>query len=272
MKWHPVTSSPAVPFRRPNSACERTLSELARLGLASAGGNPQCVPPFSWSMIWRYRSCLPASPASIPSAAGHAAPRAVDLPGRAGGFRACPALSCSRTITSWEENSAFIRIITCHRRHGVLGRRTTAGPLARPRAHRALPGTPGVPIRIAAADARTPQAEVWRPALCRPGSRRLPPARHLRGGLRVRDQSPVVPQRPRQSARPHLRRRPPASASASRLLTSDETAAALAAYAAGHPRAWAALKQVFETILGARISDQETSLPMIAFELAGGSG
>lgn len=56
-----------------------------------------------------------------------------------------------------------------------------------------------------------------------------------------------------------------------RLLTSDETVVALAAYAAGHPRAWAALKPVFETTLGARISDQEPSLPMIAFELAGGS-
>ena len=75
-------------------------------------------------------------------------------------------------------------------------------------------------------------------------------------------------------ANPHVRvyagSRRPAPATA-RLLTSDETAAALAAYAAGHPRAWAALKPVFETTLGARISDQETSLPMIAFELAGGS-
>jgi hypothetical protein len=31
------------------------------------------------------------------------------------------------------------------------------------------------------------------------------------------------------------------------------------------------LKPVFETTLGTRISDQDTSLPMIAFELAGGS-
>ena len=75
-------------------------------------------------------------------------------------------------------------------------------------------------------------------------------------------------------ANPHVRvcagghRPAPATA---RQLTSDETAAALAAYAAGHPRAWAALKPVFETTLGARISDQETSLPMIALELAGGS-
>ena len=76
------------------------------------------------------------------------------------------------------------------------------------------------------------------------------------------------------SANPHVRihagGRRPAPATA-RLLTSDETAAALAAYAAGHPRAWATLKPVYETTLGARISDQETSLPMIALELAGGS-
>ena len=75
-------------------------------------------------------------------------------------------------------------------------------------------------------------------------------------------------------ANPHVRvyagghRPAPATA---RLLTSDETAAALAAYAAAHPRAWAALKPVFETTLGARISDRETSLPMIAVELTGSS-
>ena len=75
-------------------------------------------------------------------------------------------------------------------------------------------------------------------------------------------------------ANPHVRvyagGRRPAPARA-RLLTSDETTAALTAYAARHPRAWAALKPVFETTLGARISDQDTSLPMIAFELAGSS-
>ena len=75
-------------------------------------------------------------------------------------------------------------------------------------------------------------------------------------------------------ANPHVRvyaaGRRPAPATA-RLLTSDETAAALAAYAARRPRAWAALKPVFETTLGARISDQGTSLPVIAFALAGGS-
>jgi hypothetical protein len=32
------------------------------------------------------------------------------------------------------------------------------------------------------------------------------------------------------------------------------------------------LRPIFEATLGARISEQETSLPMIALELAGGSG
>ena len=151
----------------------------------------------------------PARPGAtaLPSAAG--ARHAGQRPGRP----APPHTRHPLRPAGREEISALIHIITCHRRHGGLGRRTAAGPLARPRAHRALPGTPGVPARIAAADARTPRAEIWRPALCRPGSRRPPPARHLRCGLRVRGQSPVVPQRPRQPARPRLCRRPPASAS-----------------------------------------------------------
>jgi len=53
-----------------------------------------------------------------------------------------------------------------------------------------------------------------------------------------------------------------------RPLTSEETAAALTAYARRHPRAWAALKPVFETTLGARIDSDGTSLPMIALDLA----
>ena len=62
-------------------------------------------------------------------------------------------------------------------------------------------------------------------------------------------------------------RRPvPATA---RPLTSEETAAALTAYARRHPRAWAALKPVFEATLGARIDSDGTSLPMIALDLAG---
>ena len=53
-----------------------------------------------------------------------------------------------------------------------------------------------------------------------------------------------------------------------RPLTSEETAAALAAYARRHPKAWAALKPVFETTLGTRIGSDGTGLPMIALDLA----
>lgn len=65
--------------------------------------------------------------------------------------------------------------------------------------------------------------------------------------------------------------RKPALATA-RLMTSEEAAAALKAYAGRHPRAWAALKPVFEATLGARIDDQGTSLPMVMLDLATGSG
>lgn len=61
--------------------------------------------------------------------------------------------------------------------------------------------------------------------------------------------------------------RRPAPATA-RPLTSEETAAALTAYARRHPRAWAALKPVFETTLGARIGSDGTTLPLIALDLA----
>ena len=69
-------------------------------------------------------------------------------------------------------------------------------------------------------------------------------------------------------------RRPvPATA---RPLDSQETAAALTDYARRHPRAWAALRPVFESTLGTRIDPGGTSLPMIALELAdqrhGGAG
>jgi len=53
-----------------------------------------------------------------------------------------------------------------------------------------------------------------------------------------------------------------------RPLTPQETAAALTAYARRHPRAWAALRPVFETTLGARINCDGTTLPMIALDLA----
>ncbi|HEX6522158.1 MAG TPA: hypothetical protein VF070_19455 [Streptosporangiaceae bacterium] len=58
-------------------------------------------------------------------------------------------------------------------------------------------------------------------------------------------------------------------AARSRPLTGQETAAALTAYAERHPRAWAALRPVFEATLGARIGSDGTSLPMIALDLAG---
>ena len=60
--------------------------------------------------------------------------------------------------------------------------------------------------------------------------------------------------------------RPPQSATA-RPLGSDETAAALTAYAARHPRVWATLKPVFEATLGARIDSLHTNLPLIALDL-----
>jgi deazaflavin-dependent oxidoreductase (nitroreductase family) len=61
--------------------------------------------------------------------------------------------------------------------------------------------------------------------------------------------------------------RRPAPATA-RPLDRGEAVSALAAYAPRHPRAWAALKPVFEETLGARIDDQNTSLPLIALDLA----
>ena len=60
--------------------------------------------------------------------------------------------------------------------------------------------------------------------------------------------------------------RRPAAATA-RPLNRQEAAAVLAAYAARHPRAWAALRPVFEQTLGARIDSQGTTLPFIALEL-----
>jgi deazaflavin-dependent oxidoreductase (nitroreductase family) len=54
-----------------------------------------------------------------------------------------------------------------------------------------------------------------------------------------------------------------------RLLGADEAAAALAAYVDAHPRAWAALKPVFEATLATAIDDRHTSLPMIALAITG---
>jgi deazaflavin-dependent oxidoreductase (nitroreductase family) len=70
-------------------------------------------------------------------------------------------------------------------------------------------------------------------------------------------------------ARVYVGGRRPAPVTA-RLLSGDETAAALEAYAAGHPRGWAALKPVFEATIGAPISEQEPRLPIIALEPAAG--
>jgi deazaflavin-dependent oxidoreductase (nitroreductase family) len=59
---------------------------------------------------------------------------------------------------------------------------------------------------------------------------------------------------------------------AARLLSQEEAASALAAYAGRHPRAWAAVKPVFEETLGARVDAEKTWLPLIAIDLAGGCG
>lgn len=60
--------------------------------------------------------------------------------------------------------------------------------------------------------------------------------------------------------------RRPAAATA-RLLSAEEAAGALTAYATRHPRAWARLKPVLEATLGAHIDVTGTSLPVIAFDL-----
>ncbi|MGH3210902.1 MAG: nitroreductase family deazaflavin-dependent oxidoreductase [Trebonia sp.] len=73
--------------------------------------------------------------------------------------------------------------------------------------------------------------------------------------------------RARPAVRVYAGSRRPAPATA-RPLTSQEAAAALTAYAHAHPRAWAALRPVFENTLGARIASDGTSLPMIALDLS----
>ncbi len=64
----------------------------------------------------------------------------------------------------------------------------------------------------------------------------------------------------------YLGSRRPATATA-HALTGEQSAAALAAYAAAHPRAWRMLKLVFETTLGAQIGEQETTLPLVTLNL-----
>jgi deazaflavin-dependent oxidoreductase (nitroreductase family) len=61
--------------------------------------------------------------------------------------------------------------------------------------------------------------------------------------------------------------RRPVSASA-RVMSQAESSAALAAYAAAHPRAWAALRPVFERTLGAEIGEH-TDLPMVELRADG---
>lgn len=60
------------------------------------------------------------------------------------------------------------------------------------------------------------------------------------------------------------RNRAPANA---RRLNAVDASAALARYAAAHPRAWSGLRSVLEDTLGARIDEHGTDLPMIALDL-----
>jgi deazaflavin-dependent oxidoreductase (nitroreductase family) len=60
------------------------------------------------------------------------------------------------------------------------------------------------------------------------------------------------------------RRAAPATA---RILPQQEAAAALTAYSARHPRAWAAMKPVLQDTLGSPAADVESRLPVIALDL-----
>jgi deazaflavin-dependent oxidoreductase (nitroreductase family) len=53
-----------------------------------------------------------------------------------------------------------------------------------------------------------------------------------------------------------------------RPLNRDEATTTLAAYAARHPRAWAAFKPILETTLGAGTGGQQAALPLIALDVA----
>lgn len=64
----------------------------------------------------------------------------------------------------------------------------------------------------------------------------------------------------------HIASHRPVPATA-RVLSAAETASAIAIYAGAHPRAWAALKRVFESTLGKSIDDKGTELPLIRFDL-----
>ena len=67
------------------------------------------------------------------------------------------------------------------------------------------------------------------------------------------------------SVRVYVGSRRPRSAAA-RILSPAESSAALAAYATDHPRAWRTLRPVFENTLGAQISEDATTLPLLALE------
>ncbi|WP_063131356.1 nitroreductase family deazaflavin-dependent oxidoreductase [Nocardia fusca] len=60
--------------------------------------------------------------------------------------------------------------------------------------------------------------------------------------------------------------RRPAEARAS-VLSSDEVAASLHAYASRHPRAWAIMKPAIENTLGTPIDERGTGLPMVSLRL-----
>jgi deazaflavin-dependent oxidoreductase (nitroreductase family) len=72
-------------------------------------------------------------------------------------------------------------------------------------------------------------------------------------------------------ADPHVRvfvgGRKPVTATA-RVLGPEQSGAVLASYARRHPRAWKALRPVFETTLGAAIDENSTQLPLVALDLA----
>jgi len=57
-----------------------------------------------------------------------------------------------------------------------------------------------------------------------------------------------------------------------RLLTPQQAASALTAYATRHPRTWASFRSVFETTLGSRIDKSGTTLPMVALDLTDTGG
>jgi len=66
--------------------------------------------------------------------------------------------------------------------------------------------------------------------------------------------------------RVYLGSRAPAAATAT-LLDPEQAGAVLRRYAARHPRAWQRLKPVFEQTLGAPITEEGTSLPLVRLDI-----